>query len=86
MDIRTGKIYPTTNELKKAIENLETKEQDLLKVTKEEMTDKQKETNQVSLHDNKSVLGKKLQKVRKKLGYSQMSRNQKRNLRKRLKK
>ena len=79
MDARTGEIKEFNEIMKKDLKHFTV-------VTTPEMTKKQKEEKQVSLKDHKSKLGKVLTKKRKELGYSQMSKNQKRNLRKRLEK
>lgn len=55
MDAGTGKIYDTREKALLADVN----EEDLIMFDKEEMTDLQKLNMQVSLHDNKSILGKK---------------------------
>ncbi len=78
MDLRTGEI--------KALKDIS--EDDLKHFTvvrTPEMTKKQMEEKQVSLKDHRSKLGKKLTKKRKELSYSQMTKNQKRNMRKKLK-
>lgn len=77
MDLRTGEINRLNND------NLENFKH-LVEINEEDMTKKQKEDMKVSLKDNKSKLGKLLKSKRKELGYSQMSRNQRRNLRKKL--
>lgn len=55
MNIDTGKIYNYVKkeELEKALEEL-----NMMKINTFDMTAKQKENMQVSLHDNKSKLGK----------------------------
>lgn len=57
MNVGTGEIinFETQEELEKAINELQGK---LIEVNESEMTDKQKEFKKVSLHDNKSTLGK----------------------------
>ena len=79
MDMRSGEIKEFNEIMKKDLKHFTV-------VTTPEMTKKQMEERQVSLKDHRSKLGKKLTNKRKELGYSQMSKNQKRNLRKRLKK
>lgn len=78
MDVRTGEI---TEDAKKILKNF----QHMLEINSMDMTKKQKKNKQVSLKDHKSKLGKKLTEERKKRGYSEMTRNQKRNLRNKLK-
>ena len=56
----------------------------MIEVNLMDMTEKQKKEKQVSLKDHKSTLGKLLTEERKQRGYSQMTKNQKRNLRKKL--
>ena len=79
MDLRTGRI---TENPKKIIKNL----QDLIEINLTDMTKKQQKEKKVSLKDHKSKLGQILTKERKKRGYSKMTKNQKRNLRKKLRK
>lgn len=62
MNTETGEIrnfYP--NELEEFLKNNE----EWNKINSDDMTDKQKETKQVSLKDHKSVLGKELTKSRR---------------------
>lgn len=80
MDLRNGEIKDL-DEMKKLINDLD----HFVEIAQEDMTEKQKETKQVSLHDTNSVLGKKLHRERKTRGYSQMTKNQRRNLRNKLK-
>ena len=83
MDLRTGEIKEfSEEEFEKAKEDFK----HMIEITEKEMTEKQKLEKQVSLKDHKSNLGKLLTKKRKELGYSKMSKNQKRNIRKKLKK
>ena len=82
MDVRAGKIYE--GDPRDLAKELNASLDSIISVAEDEMTKKQKENMRVSLHDNKSKLGKKLQEKRKELGYSQMSKNQRRNLKKRL--
>lgn len=78
MDLRTGEIK---DENEMTIDQLVHS----IKVFEKDMTSKQKTKKQVSLKDHKSKLGKLLTRQRKQKGYSQMTRNQQRNLRHRLK-
>lgn len=78
MDLRTGEI---TDDAKKILENF----QHMMEVKQMDMTEKQKREKRVSLKDHKSKLGKKLTEERKKLGYTQMTRNQRRNIKRKLK-
>jgi hypothetical protein len=79
MDLRTGEIR---EEEKMTLEQLKHS----LEILQADMTEKQKREKKVSLKDHKSKLGKLLTKQRKLKGYSQMSINQKRNIRNKLRK
>ena len=62
MDCRTGEIHQgTLDELLRQIPH-----KDVVPVSPEDMTDKQKEELKVSLNDHKSKLGKQLTEERKK--------------------
>jgi hypothetical protein len=78
MNIETGKII-TGIEYQELLEEAKEK---YIQISQEEMTMKQKEEMQVSLHDNKSKLGKQLQKERKKLTRNQLKRARKKQNRK----
>jgi len=82
MNLETGKIKKYS---KDELNQLEQLKQKLIEIEEKDMTEKQKKNMQVSLKDHRSKLGKKLTEERKKRGYSQMTRNQRRNLRHRLK-
>jgi len=65
----------------------ESKKPLLVEIELKEMTSKQKKEKKVSLHDNKSVLGKKLVEKRKEAGLSKSKeRNKRRNLQKKINK
>jgi len=63
MDSRTGKIYDEA-ELRKAFREPVGIPDHFIPVEEPDMTNKQKETKQVSKHDNKSKLGKKFTAAR----------------------
>lgn len=73
MNIETGEITTDMNVIKKEIEKY-------IPINTEDMNRKQKREMKVSLHDHKSKLGKILTEHRK------LTKNQRRNLRKKLKK
>ena len=82
MNLRTGEIIEDFNAVKEGLNHLvELSKQDL-----DDMTDKQKAEGKVSLKDTRSKLGKKLHEERRRLGYDKLTRNQRRNLRKKLRK
>ncbi len=63
MDTRTGKII-SDSEIDDFVNHFTRLREDFIPVSEDEMTEKQKETKQVSKHDNKSVLGKKFKTAR----------------------
>lgn len=77
MDLRTGEIKDFKDIDKKDLKHF-------IEIETDALNKRQKKTGKVSLKDHKSKLGKILTKERKEKGYSQMSRNQRRNLRKKL--
>ena len=56
MDMRTGEI--------RRFNEGEVVPEDFLEIREAEMTKKQRETNQVSVHDSQSILGKKWSSIR----------------------
>ena len=69
MDTRTGNIISNEEAEKLFKENREMFEKHFIEVGEDEMTPKQKETRQVSQHDNKSKLGKKFTAARHQRNY-----------------
>lgn len=61
MHVETGKIYQSENEdvAAQMIKAMSQMSAPIIPIDEADMTPKQKETMQVSVHDNKSVLGKK---------------------------
>ena len=74
MNTDTGQIYD--NLPKEDLKNL-------VEISEEDMTQKQRDNKQVSIHDNKSKLGKLYKECRTN-GWAGLSKNQKRNLKKKL--
>ena len=75
MNPNTGEIFNLTieeqEELQKQLGH------DLMSIKEEEMTEKQKENQKVSLHDNRSILGKKAVKARRDSNYTPPKKNRK---------
>ena len=85
MDLKTGKLYEGDELIKRFRDEQEfqaSMKERLIEVSKEDATEKQLKEMQVSLKDTKSKLGKKLHKERKAMGWPSMTKNQKRNMRK----
>ena len=61
MDMRTGEI--------RRFNQGEVVPEDFLEIREAEMTKKQRETNQVSVNDSQSILGKKFSSARKRRAY-----------------
>jgi DNA-directed RNA polymerase delta subunit len=83
MDTMTGKLYNLTDKQLKDISYNSIKE-NLIQVNEEDITKKQKEDMQVSIYDNKSILGKLYTELRKK-GWGSLTKNQRRNIKKKYK-
>ena len=76
MQVETGKIYEgEENSLVSRLGGY------FVSVEPDDMTEKQRADQQVSLHDHRSKLGKKLTEARSTIG---LTKNQRRNLRRRL--
>jgi len=77
MQVETGKIFEgDEDELKKRLGG------NFVPIDSEDLTKEQKKKQQVNIHDHRSKLGKQLTKIRSTFG---LTKNQRRNLRRRLK-
>ena len=74
-------MNPMTGEILNNVEMKEIMEKGLIEISEEDLTDKQKEVKQVSKYDNRSKLGKLFTECRNK-GFSGLTKNQKRNIKK----
>jgi len=73
-----------TGYLRRLLEEEKPSDREIL-IEESELTEKQKKTNKVSLKDNRSKAGKKLQSARKNIRFNDLTRNQKRNIKKKIK-
>jgi hypothetical protein len=86
MNIDNGKLrYMEDDEMIEYLSDLYSKKLKEIPVDVEDLTSKQKKEMKVSIHDFKTKAGKKLHEARKKICY-RGTKNQKRNIRKKLNK